>query len=262
MSPPGAGRTVMVVPTYNEADNLPWIVERLRRAVPACDVLVVDDGSPDGTGAVADRLAEGDPQVQVLHRQQKAGLGAAYLHGFGVALGRGYDVIGEMDADGSHQPEQLPRLLAALDDADLVLGSRWVPGGSVVNWPRVRRLLSRGGNLYTRLLLGLPVHDATGGFRLFRRTTLEAIDLATVQSVGYCFQVDLAWRTVRAGLRVVEVPIEFVERERGESKMSPAVAVESLRRITVWGLRRVAAGDLGRGGDVGSRGTGSRQDRS
>ena len=231
------GRMVMVVPTYNEAENLEWIVGRLRVAVPAADVLVVDDGSPDGTGAVADRLAGGDAQVTVLHRSEKAGLGAAYLHGFRVALDRGYDVIGEMDADGSHQPEQLPVLLDALEGADLVLGSRWVPGGSVVNWPLHRRALSRGGNLYTRLLLGIPVRDATGGFRLFRRQTLEALDLEDVRSVGYCFQADLAWRTLQAGLRVREVPIEFVERVRGESKMSPAVAAESLRRITIWGLR-------------------------
>jgi dolichol-phosphate mannosyltransferase len=231
------GRMVMVIPTYNEVDNLAWIVERLRTAVPASDVLVVDDGSPDGTGELADRLAAADPQVQVVHREQKAGLGAAYLHGFRVALAGGYDVVGEMDADGSHQPEQLPTLIVALRDADLVLGSRWVPGGSVVNWPLTRKALSRGGNLYTRLLLGLPVRDATGGFRLFRRSTLEAIDLPSVRSVGYCFQADLAWRTLQAGLRVREVPIEFVERVRGESKMSPDVAVESLRRITAWGLR-------------------------
>jgi len=231
------GRVVVVIPTYNEAENIAWIVTRVRRALPPADVLVVDDGSPDGTGRIADELAASDPQVRVVHRSVKEGLGAAYLHGFRVALERDYDVIGEMDADGSHQPEQLPRLLAALEDADLVLGSRWVRGGSVVNWPWARQALSRGGNLYTRLLLGIPVRDATGGFRLFRRTTLEKIDLASVRSVGYCFQADLAWRTVEAGLRVREVPIQFVERTRGESKMSPDVAVESLRRITGWGLR-------------------------
>lgn len=230
------GRMVMVVPTYNEVDNLAWIVRRVRAAVPDADVLVVDDGSPDGTGDVAEELAAGDPQVSVVHRTAKEGLGAAYLHGFRVALERGYDVIGEMDADGSHQPEQLPRLLDALEGADLVLGSRWVPGGSVVNWPWTRRALSRGGNFYTRVLLGIPVRDATGGFRLFRRTTLEKIDLDAVRSVGYCFQADLAWRTLEAGLTVVEVPIAFIERERGESKMSPDIAVESLRRITRWGL--------------------------
>jgi len=237
MTQPGQHRLVMVVPTYNERDNLEWIVGRLRAAVPHADVLVVDDGSPDGTGEVADRLAAADGQVSVVHRREKAGLGAAYLHGFRVALDRGYDLIGEMDADGSHQPEQLPRLLDAAREADLVIGSRWVPGGSVVNWPPSRRLLSVGGNLYARVLLGVPVHDVTAGYRVFRRTTLETIDLASVESAGYIFQTDLAFRTVRAGLRVVEVPIEFVERIRGESKMSRDVAVESLRRITVWGLR-------------------------
>jgi dolichol-phosphate mannosyltransferase len=200
------------------------------------DVLVVDDGSPDGTGDLADQMAAVDPQVTVLHRAGKAGLGAAYLEGFSVALARGYDVVGEMDADGSHQPEQLPRLLGALEHADLVIGSRWVRGGSVVNWPLSRRVLSVGGNVYARLLLGIPVRDVTAGYRLFRRTTLETIDLGSVQSAGYIFQTDLAFRTVRAGLRVVEVPIQFVERVRGESKMSRDVAFESLWWITCWGL--------------------------
>lgn len=233
----GLGRVVMVVPTYNEADNLAWIVGRLRAAQPDVDVLVVDDGSPDGTGTIADELAAADPAVAVVHRTTKAGLGAAYLHGFGVALAAGYDVIGEMDADGSHQPEQLGRLLAALPGADLVIGSRWVPGGSVTNWPLRRELLSRGGNLYVRMLLGVSVRDATAGFRLFRRTTLEKIDLESVESTGYVFQTDMVARTLAAGLVVREVPIEFVERVRGDSKMSGAVATESLRRITAWGLR-------------------------
>jgi dolichol-phosphate mannosyltransferase len=231
------GRVVMVVPTYNEADNLEWIVGRLRAAQPEVEILVVDDGSPDGTGALADGLAAQDPHVHVLHRDQKAGLGAAYLAGFAWALDAGYDVIGEMDADGSHQPEQLQRLLAALAEADLVIGSRWVPGGSVVNWPLRRELLSRGGNLYVRMLLGIDVRDATAGFRLFRRSALEKIDLASVRSTGYVFQTDLVTRCLRAGLSVREVPIEFVERVRGDSKMSGAVASESLRRITAWGLR-------------------------
>ncbi|MDP3893560.1 MAG: polyprenol monophosphomannose synthase [Nocardioides sp.] len=226
----------MVVPTYNEATNLEWIVRRLRAAHPSVEVLVVDDGSPDGTGAIADAIAAEDPAVSVLHRERKEGLGAAYLHGFRVALEAGYDVIGEMDADGSHQPEQLHRLLDALADADLVIGSRWVPGGSVVNWPITRTALSRGGNLYVRLLLGVGVHDATAGYRLFRRTALEKIDLTSVRSTGYVFQTDLVWRTLQAGLRVREVPIEFVERVRGDSKMSGAVAAESLRKITAWGL--------------------------
>jgi dolichol-phosphate mannosyltransferase len=232
----GLGRVVMVVPTYDEAENLAWIVGRLRDAQPGIDVLVVDDASPDGTGAVADELAAADPQVHVLHRPGKAGLGAAYLQGFAWALAEGYDVIGEMDADGSHQPEQLRLLLDALADADLVIGSRWVPGGSVVNWPLSRELLSRGGNLYVRTLLGIKVRDATAGFRLFRRSTLEKIELDQVRSTGYVFQTDLVARVLRAGLTVREVPIQFVERVRGDSKMSGAVASESLRKITRWGL--------------------------
>ena len=228
----------MVVPTYNEADNLEWIVGRLLAAVPDTHVLVVDDGSPDGTGRIADALAAEDERVHVVHRTEKAGLGAAYLHGFAVALQAGYDVIGEMDADGSHQPEQLHRLREALAEADLVIGSRWIPGGSVVNWDVLRRALSRGGNLYARTVLGIAVRDVTAGYRLFRAETLRAIDLDGVRSVGYCFQADLAVRTIEAGLRVVEVPIDFLERERGESKLSRSVATESLRRITVWGAAR------------------------
>ncbi len=230
------GSVVVVLPTYQERENLAAVLTRLRVAVPEAHVLVVDDGSPDGTGDLADELAAEDSRVAVLHRKHKEGLGAAYLAGFRVALARGFDVVVEMDADGSHQPEQLVLLLRALEDADLVIGSRWVPGGSVVNWPLSRRLLSRGGNLYTRALIGLPVRDATAGFRAFRRTTLEAIDLDSVRSQGYVFQAELAHRTVAAGLRVVEVPIEFVERVHGESKMSADVAWESLRRITRWGV--------------------------
>lgn len=236
MSVEGLGRCVMVVPTYNESENIEWIVGRLRAAQPGVDVLIVDDNSPDGTGAIADRLAAADDAIRVVHRTEKAGLGAAYLHGFDEALKAGYDVIGEMDADGSHQPEQLQRLLDALRTADLVIGSRYVPGGSVVNWPIQRLALSRGGNLYVRLLLGIKVKDATAGYRLFRRATLEAIDLGSVRSTGYVFQTDLAYRTIARGMRVTEVPIEFVERERGNSKMSGHVASESLRLITRWGL--------------------------
>ena len=231
------GRVIMVIPTYNEAANLGWIVGRLRRAEPEVEVLVVDDNSPDGTGELADDLAAEDAHVHVLHRTSKDGLGAAYLEGFGWALAQGYDVIGEMDADGSHQPEELGRLLTALREADLVIGSRYVPGGSVVNWPLSRQALSRGGNLYVRMLLGIGVRDATAGFRVFRRQTLEKVDLASVESAGYVFQTDLATRTVRAGLVVKEVPIEFVERVRGASKMSGAVASESLKLVTRWGLK-------------------------
>jgi len=231
------GRVVVVIPTYDEAANLAWIVGRMRRAQPTVDVLVVDDNSPDGTGAIADELAAADPQVHVLHRTAKGGLGAAYLAGFAWALAAGYDVVGEMDADGSHQPEQLHRLLEGLRSADLVIGSRWVPGGRVVNWPRRREALSRGGNLYVRLLLGIDVRDATAGYRVFRRAALEKIDLGSVRSNGYVFQTDLVTRCLRAGLVVREVPIEFIERVRGQSKMSGQVAVESLKRITQWGVR-------------------------
>lgn len=234
---PELGRGVLVIPTYNEAENIRSIIARVRAAQPELDVLIVDDGSPDGTGDLADALAASDSRVSVLHRTAKEGLGAAYLHGFAEALERGYDVIGEMDADGSHQPEQLERLVSGLRQADLVIGSRWTRGGSVENWSKRREALSRGGNLYVRILLGMKVRDATAGFRLFRRTTLERIDLASVESTGYVFQTDLTWRTVRAGLRVVEVPIDFVDRQFGDSKMTADVASESLKRITRWGLR-------------------------
>jgi dolichol-phosphate mannosyltransferase len=209
----------------------------LRVAVPEADVLVLDDNSPDGTGDVADRLASDDGQVRVLHRMSKEGLGAAYLAGFTWALDRGYDVLVEMDADGSHQPEQLRSLLGALAGADVVLGSRWVPGGSVVNWPMHRRALSVGGNIYVRVLLGMPIGDATGGYRAYRASALNTLNLQRVASQGYCFQVDLAWRAIRAGLRVVEVPITFVERTIGDSKMSQDIVRESLRNITIWGAR-------------------------
>jgi len=251
----GAGaasqRVLVLVPTYNEKDNVERVVGRLRAAVPTADVLIVDDGSPDGTGDLANGIAAGDPQVQVMHRPSKEGLGAAYVAGFRWGLERGYDVLVEMDADGSHQPEQLPDLLAALSSADLVLGSRWVPGGHVVNWPLRRQLLSRGGNTYVRLMLGFAVRDATGGFRAFRRQTLEGLSLEDVNSAGYCFQVDLAWRAVRRGFTVTEVPIGFVERELGTSKMSGAIVREALWRVTIWGVAyRIGQlrGPRGRGG--------------
>lgn len=228
---------LVIIPTYNEAENVRMITERVRAAVPAADVLVADDNSPDGTGTIADELAAADPQVHVLHRAGKQGLGAAYLAGFGWAGERGYDAVVEMDADGSHAPEELPRLLDALADADLVIGSRWVPGGTVVNWPVHRFVLSRGANLYTRLALGMPVRDATGGYRAYRMSALEKMEPETVSSQGYCFQVDLAWRAHRSGFRVVEVPIRFAERERGASKMSMAIVGEALWRVTVWGAR-------------------------
>ena len=230
------GRTLVIIPTYNERENVGRIVPAVLAAAPV-DVLIADDNSPDGTGRLADELAAQDPRVHVLHRPGKQGLGAAYLAGFDWGLQRGYDVLVEMDADGSHRPQDLPRLLAALADADLVLGSRWVPGGSVVNWPKSREWLSRGGNNYARMMLRIPLRDATGGFRAFRADTLRAIDLSTVDSQGYIFQVDLAHRALERGLRVVEVPIVFVEREHGTSKMSRAIVGEAMWRVTVWGYQ-------------------------
>jgi dolichol-phosphate mannosyltransferase len=233
---PGVGRVLVVVPTYNEADNIRGIVDRIRRAVPAAEVLIVDDASPDGTGALADRMARADGHLHVLHRGAKQGLGAAYVAGFGWAVERGYAAVAEMDADGSHAPEELPRLLDAARDADVVIGSRWTTGGRVVNWPLRRRLLSRLGNLYTRLALGMPLSDATGGFRVYRVSALRRLDLPSVASQGYAFQVELSWRAHRAGLRTVEVPITFVERERGTSKMSPVIVGEALWRVTLWSV--------------------------
>ena len=235
-------RVLVCIPTYNERDNLPSTLGRLRDACPEVDVLVIDDGSPDGTGEIADKLAASDEQVHVLHRTEKSGLGTAYVVGFGWALERGYDVVVEMDADGSHQPEELPRLLAAIDPAgpqkaDLVLGSRWVDGGVVKNWPRSRLLLSRGGNAYVRAALGLHLRDATGGYRAYRARVLRTLPLDTVASQGYCFQVDLAWRAWRAGFKVVEVPITFVERTHGQSKMSRSIVAEAFWRVLWWGVR-------------------------
>jgi len=230
------GQVVVIIPTYNECANLESIVGRLRAAVPEAHALVVDDSSPDGTGEIADRLASADDCVRVLHRDGKAGLGVAYVAGFRHVLAEGYDIVVEMDADGSHAPEELPRLLAAVRDADLVIGSRWVPGGEVRNWPWLRQVISRGGNLYARLLLRFPVRDATGGYRAYRRAVLETLKLDEVASQGYCFQIDLAWKTWREGFRLVEVPITFTEREHGQSKMSRSIVTEALWRVAQWGL--------------------------
>ncbi|MEV6717918.1 polyprenol monophosphomannose synthase [Lentzea sp. NPDC051208] len=232
------GQVLVVIPTYNERDNIGKIVKRLHTALPDVHVLVVDDGSPDGTGQLADEMAAADDRVHVMHRTEKAGLGAAYVAGFQWALDRNYGVICEMDADGSHAPEQLHRLLDALPQADLVLGSRWVPGGEVVNWPAQRKFLSLGGSLYSRLALGANIRDMTGGYRAFRADTLRKLNLASVASAGYCFQIDLLWRTLELGFRVREVPITFLEREFGESKMSGNIVREALIRVTKWGLRR------------------------
>ncbi|WP_435251816.1 polyprenol monophosphomannose synthase [Streptomyces tendae] len=240
------GTALVIIPTYNEAENIKAIVTRVREAVPEAHVLVADDNSPDGTGKLADELAAADDHVQVMHRKGKEGLGAAYLAGFRWGLEHGYGVLIEMDADGSHQPEELPRLLTALKGADLVLGSRWVPGGRVVNWPKSREIISRGGSMYSRIALALPLRDITGGYRAFRRETLEGLGLEEVASQGYCFQVDLARRAIKAGYHVVEVPITFVERELGDSKMSRDILVEALWRVTTWGVGERVGKVLGR----------------
>jgi dolichol-phosphate mannosyltransferase len=236
-------RVLVVVPTYEERASLPRALDGLRREVPDADVLVVDDASPDGTGALAEEYAERDATtagrraVHVLHRTGKQGLGTAYVAGFRWALERGYYVVVEMDADGSHRAEDLPALLARTDDAALVIGSRWVRGGRVVNWPLHRQVLSRGANVYAWLAMGLPVRDATAGFRAYRASVLAALPLDQVASHGYCFQIDMAWRVVRAGGDVVEVPITFVERAEGRSKMSRDIVVEALVKVTVWGAQ-------------------------
>jgi dolichol-phosphate mannosyltransferase len=252
---PGVGRVLVVIPTYNEADNLAAITGRVRRAVPAVDILVADDNSPDGTGAIADELSAADDHVFVLHRPGKEGLGAAYKAGFAWAKNKGYDAVVEMDADGSHAPEELAKLLDALRDADAVLGTRYIPGGSVHNWPLHRLLLSRGGNIYIRMALGMPFRDATGGYRAYRMPVLDRIDVDTVASTGYSFQVELAWRTYKAGFRMAEVPITFTEREHGVSKMSGNIFKEQLLRVTVWGVkarREALLAKLGKGSKAAS----------
>lgn len=235
---------LVVIPTYNERENLATIVGRVRRAAPQAAVLVVDDASPDGTGRLADELAASDDAVHVLHRAGKAGLGAAYLDAFDWALERGYDPIVQMDADGSHRPEELPALLAAFDEvdasgrpADVVIGSRWAPGGRIENWPKHREWLSRGGSAYARWMLRLPTRDTTAGFRAFRADALRRLTLTDVHTRGYGFQVDVLWHAHAAGLAIVEVPVVFVERERGRSKMSVGIVLEAIGKVTVWGLR-------------------------
>jgi dolichol-phosphate mannosyltransferase len=227
---------LVIIPTYNEAESLPGVIARVRTSVPDADILVADDNSPDGTGHLADELSAADPRIHVLHRAGKEGLGKAYLAGFAWGLDRGYDVLVEMDADGSHRPEELPRLLAQIPHSDVVLGSRWVPGGSVVNWPVSRRILSQG-SLYTRLALGIPTRDATGGYRAYRASALRSLELESVESNGYCFQIDLLWRALRHGLVVREVPITFVEREAGTSKMSGRIVREALVNVAQWGAQ-------------------------
>jgi dolichol-phosphate mannosyltransferase len=228
---------LVIVPTYNEIESLELIVGRLRQAVPAADLLIVDDASPDGTGELADRLAAGDQRVRVLHRAGKDGLGRAYLAGFASAIEEGYTYAVEIDADGSHDPAELPAMLGLAEaGADLVIGSRWVPGGAVRNWPRLRQAISRAGNAYSRWVLRSGIRDITAGFRVYRVTALEDIEFADVSSQGYCFQVELAWRLERSGHRIQEHPITFVERATGRSKMHVGIVVEALFRVTAWGV--------------------------
>jgi glycosyltransferase involved in cell wall biosynthesis len=232
------GRILVIIPTYNEAQNIASIVGRVRKNVPAAEILIADDNSPDGTGEIADQLSMSDNQVHVLHRVGKEGLGAAYIAGFNWGLEHGYDVLIEMDADGSHQPEQLPGLLQGLKHADMVKGSRWMTGGSVVNWDAKRELLSRAANIWIMAAMDLPIHDSTGGYNLYRADILRRIDLASVASRGYTFQVDLTRRVLEAGGTVGESPIEFREREFGESKMSGNIIGEALVRTAGWGVER------------------------
>ncbi|MCH7231527.1 polyprenol monophosphomannose synthase [Glycomyces sp. L485] len=244
------GPALVVIPTYNERDNLEHVVAATRRSCPAADVLVVDDSSPDGTGDIADALAADDDQVHVLHRTEKRGLGAAYIAAFAWAGRHGYGAVVEMDADGSHDPTDLPRLLDALGGAELAIGSRYIRGGKVRNWPLHRLALSRGAGMYTRLMLGLDVRDVTAGYRAYRLDALHKLQLDTVTSVGYCFQIDLTWRAVMAGFAITEVPITFTERRAGASKMNRSITVEALRNVTRWGIAhrlRQLRGALGRG---------------
>jgi dolichol-phosphate mannosyltransferase len=236
-----AVRAVVIMPTYDEVENLESAVDAIHAAAPELHILVVDDDSPDGTGELADRLAASDPLVTVLHHGGRAGLGAAYLAGFGAALAGGFDILIEMDADGSHPATALPALIARLeapDHADMVIGSRRVPGGGFVDWPAARRLLSRAGNLYARLALRIRVMDATAGFRAYRADVLRSLDLAGVESRGYCFQIDMTLRVLDAGYRVAEVPIIFTDRQRGVSKMNSRIVLEAMWRVTQWGFTR------------------------
>jgi dolichol-phosphate mannosyltransferase len=238
-------RAVICLPTYDERENLAPILQAIHAVAPHVDVLVVDDNSPDGTGELADALAARDGRIQVLHRPGKQGLGRAYLAGFGWALARGYRLVLEMDADFSHDPAHLPALLAAAGRADVVLGSRWVRGGRTVRWGLGRKLVSRGGSLYARTILGVPVRDLTGGFKCFRREVLETIDLPSVASTGYAFQIELTFRALRRGFRVVEVPITFADRRLGHSKMSSGIVLEAMRNV--WAMRFSGFGRVPRG---------------
>jgi dolichol-phosphate mannosyltransferase len=224
-------KTLIIIPTYDEVENLRPLLEAIFSFVPETDILIVDDNSPDGTGELADSIASEDSRVYVLHRSGKLGLGTAYIAGFKYAIAHGYDAAFEMDADFSHDPRYLPSFLQAIEHADLVIGSRYVRGGETPNWPFVRRCISGGGNIFARFMLGIPVHDCTAGFRCYRREVLESIDLDTIQSEGYAFQVELAYRVKRQGFRIVEIPIIFVDRIVGTSKMSRKIVIEALAYV-------------------------------
>ncbi len=232
-------KNLVIMPTYNEAENLRQSVTELFRYNEDVDLLIVDDNSPDGTGDLADEMAAESERIRVLHRAGKGGLGPAYLAGFAWGTEQGYQRLIEMDADGSHRSQDLPKLLAVADDAELVIGSRWIPGGRVINWPLHRKLISRIGNLYVNLMLGAGIKDMTAGFRVYKAEFLNSLDLETVSAFGYSFQVEMAWRTVKADGKVVEVPITFVERTQGKSKMTTGIVIEALRLVTKWGIVRV-----------------------
>lgn len=231
-------KTRVLVPTYQELHTLPSIIHRIFETIPNIDVLVIDDNSPDGTGKLADELSQKYSNLKVLHRSQKNGLGSAYVDGFKASLDD-YEVLVEMDADGSHDPQDLKRILEEIPNYDCVLGSRWVPGGKVVNWPLSRQILSRGGNLYARKMLGFDIGDSTGGFRAYKTSALRNIDLNLIDSQGYCFQVDMVRRLVSQGLKIKEVPITFTERTIGTSKMSRNIVLEAFVKIGIWGIKRI-----------------------
>lgn len=232
-------RVVVALPTYNELENLPHIIPEI--VSHGYRLLIIDDNSPDGTGQLADSFAVDLPSVSVLHRRAKTGLGPAYVAGFEKALSEDAEIIIEMDADLSHDPGDLPRLVEAIDNgADLAIGSRYVPGGSTPDWPLHRRLISKGGNLYARVMLGIPIRDATAGFRAYRAASLRDLPFREAEASGYGFQVEMAWRAEQAGLAIVEIPISFRDRTRGTSKMGMSIVLEAMRLVTLWGIARLA----------------------
>jgi dolichol-phosphate mannosyltransferase len=239
-------RTLVVLPTFNEANTIEAVLRRTRKAVPDAEMLVVDDGSPDGTADLAEKTGIEIGGVEVMRRSERRGLGDAYRAGFAHGLERGFEVLVEMDSDLSHDPGALPELLKAVEDNDLVIGSRYVRGGSIPNWSWHRRLLSRGGNVYSSIMLGVPVKDMTAGYRAYRASLLSKMELATVRADGYGFQIEMTYRAAGKGARISEVPIRFVDREQGESKMSSAIVVEALALVTKWGLARALRSLIGR----------------